>query len=171
MGVGRNLSYKKIVFFRQKGFSAHNHLPGGDDDLFINAAATKHNTKINIDPNSFTLSAPATSWEQWRKQKERHYSTSKFYKPLHKFLLSLYAAAQFTFYPLFFVSLILYSWKLSLIIFAVKLIVQGIVYYKTMTKLGEKDLFPLFLFFDLWMFFYYCLFSPALIKKPKQHWK
>ena len=25
MGVGRNLSYKKIVFFRHKGFSAHNH--------------------------------------------------------------------------------------------------------------------------------------------------
>jgi hypothetical protein len=40
-----------------------------------------------------------------------------------------------------------------------------------MNKLGEKDLFPFFLFFDLWMFFYYWMFAPALIKKPKQHWK
>ncbi|MEP6926867.1 MAG: glycosyltransferase, partial [Ginsengibacter sp.] len=32
MGVGRNLSYKKTVFFRHKGFSSHNHVPGGDDD-------------------------------------------------------------------------------------------------------------------------------------------
>ena len=54
MGVGRNLSYKKTVFFRNKGFTAHNHIPSGDDDLFINMAATRHNTKINIDPEAFT---------------------------------------------------------------------------------------------------------------------
>ena len=65
MGVGRNLSYKKKVFFRHKGFSAHNNVPGGDDDLFINAAATRMNTRINIEPESFTLSRPATSWQQW----------------------------------------------------------------------------------------------------------
>lgn len=171
MGVGRNLSYKKIVFFRQKGFSAHNHLPGGDDDLFINAAATKKNTKINIDADSFTLSNPATSWQQWKNQKSRHYTTSKFYKPLHKFLLALYAFAQFIFYPLFIASLIFYSWKLSLIILGIKLLVQAVVYSRTMNKLGEKDLFPLFIFFDLWMFFYYWMFAPALVKRPKQHWK
>jgi glycosyltransferase involved in cell wall biosynthesis len=171
MGVGRNLSYKKIVFFRQKGFSAHNHLPGGDDDLFINGAATKNNTRINIDPASFTLSVPASSWQQWKNQKARHYTTSKFYKPLHKFLLAAYAFAQFIFYPVFFASLFLYSWKLSLVLLGVKLLIQGIIYAKTMNKLGEKDLFPFFLFFDLWMFFYYSMFAPALLKKPKQHWK
>jgi hypothetical protein len=41
MGVGRNLSYKRDVFFRNKGFSAINQIPGGDDDLFINKVATK----------------------------------------------------------------------------------------------------------------------------------
>src|ERR1017187_6129193 len=41
MGVGRNLSYKKSVFFRHKGFSAHNNVPGGDDDLFINKARSE----------------------------------------------------------------------------------------------------------------------------------
>jgi hypothetical protein len=35
MGVGRNLAYKKELFYRHKGFSSHNHIPGGDDDLFI----------------------------------------------------------------------------------------------------------------------------------------
>ena len=49
MGVGRNLAYKKTVFFRHKGFRAHNNIPGGDDDLFINTAATKKILKINID--------------------------------------------------------------------------------------------------------------------------
>ena len=74
MGVGRNLSYKKEIFYRHKGFSAHNNIPGGDDDLFINMAATKRNTKINVNKDSFTLSKPANSWKQWLSQKKRHYT-------------------------------------------------------------------------------------------------
>ena len=101
MGVGRNLSYKKSVFFRQKGFSAHNHVPGGDDDLFINKAATKENTIIVIDKDAFTLSGAPKSWKQWINQKKRHYTTSKYYKAGHKFLLGLYAFSLFIFYPLF----------------------------------------------------------------------
>ena len=46
MGVGRNLSYKRSVFFRHKGFSSHHHVQSGDDDLFINMAANKKNTRI-----------------------------------------------------------------------------------------------------------------------------
>lgn len=171
MGVGRNLSYKKAVFFRHKGFSAHNNVPGGDDDLFINTAANKRNTRINIEPESFTLSKPATSWQQWKKQKQRHYTTSKFYKPLHKCLLALYAFAQFIFYPLLLASLICYRWEFALVVLGVKLLVQSVIFYKTLGKLGEKDLFGYFICFDLWMFFYYLIFAPALARKPKQAWK
>ncbi len=171
MGVGRNLSYKKAIFFRHKGFSAHNNIPGGDDDLFIKTAATKTNTKINIDKNSFTLSEPAATWQQWKKQKSRHYTTAKYYKPLHKFLLSLYAMSQFLFYPATVASIIFYSWKLSIIIWSVQFIWQAIVYGKVLKKLDEKTLFPFFLLLEIWMFFYYLLFAPALIKKPKPAWK
>ena len=48
MGVGRNLSYKKELFFNNKGFSSINHLPGGDDDLFISMVADEKNTNIVI---------------------------------------------------------------------------------------------------------------------------
>ncbi len=171
MGVGRNLSYKKLIFFRHKGFSAHNHLPGGDDDLFINAAATSTNTAINIDKNSFTISKPAGSWSQWVKQKRRHYSTSKYYKPVHKFLLALYAVSHFFFYPLVVAAALFFSWKLSLIVFAIKFLVQMVIYARVMIKLREQDLIPFVLFFDLWMFFYYIIFATALIRKPKQSWK
>jgi glycosyltransferase involved in cell wall biosynthesis len=171
MGVGRNLSYKKSVFFRHKGFSAHNHVPGGDDDLFINKAATKKNTTIVIDKDSFTLSEPSNNWKQWIRQKKRHYTTSKYYKPLHKFLLGLYAFSLFLFYPLFIVSLFLFSWKLTLIAFAIRFIVQAFVIFKTTNKLDEKDLFPWFVFFDVWMFFYYLFFATSVFKKPAKKWK
>jgi cellulose synthase/poly-beta-1,6-N-acetylglucosamine synthase-like glycosyltransferase len=171
MGVGRNLSYKKTVFFRHKGFSAHNHVPGGDDDLFINKATTKKNTEIVIDKDAFTLSEPATTWKQWIRQKQRHYTTSKYYRPLHKFLLGLYAFSLFLFYPLFIVSLFLFDWRLVLAVFGLRLVIQAVIIFKTTHKLDEKDLFPWFVFFDVWMFFYYLFFAKALFKKPAKKWK
>ena len=171
MGVGRNLSYKKSVFFRHKGFSAHNHVPGGDDDLFINKAATKKNTTIVIDKDSFTLSEPSNNWKQWINQKKRHYTTSKYYKPLHKFLLGLYAFSLFLFYPIFIATLFIFNWKWALIVFGIRFLIQAFVIFKTTYKLDEKDLFPLFVFFDIWMFFYYLFFATSIFKKPAKKWK
>mgnify|MGYP001549853993 CR=1 FL=1 len=171
MGVGRNLSYKKSVFFRHKGFSAHNHVPGGDDDLFINKATTKKNTAIVIDPDAFTLSEPATSWKQWVRQKKRHYTTSKYYKGTHQFLLGLYAFSLFLFYPLFIASLFIFDWRWTLGVFGLRFILQAIVIFNTTNKLGVKDLFPLFVFFDVWMFFYYLFFASSVFKMPPKNWK
>ncbi|MEO8721384.1 MAG: glycosyltransferase [Ginsengibacter sp.] len=171
MGVGRNLSYKKSVFFRHKGFSAHNHVPGGDDDLFINKAATRKNTAIVIDKEAFTLSEPAKSWKQWIAQKKRHYTTSKYYKGSHQVLLGLYAFSLFLFYPLFVMSLLIFDWKWALGVFAIRFLIQTYIIYKTTRNLDEKDLFPWFVFFDIWMFFYYLFFSVSLFKKPAKKWK
>jgi len=170
MGVGRNLSYKKNLFLRNKGFSFTNHLPGGDDDLFINKVATKTNTRVVIHPDSFTLSEPKKSFGDWMRQKNRHFSTAKYYKPKHKFLLGLYTASQFLFYPLFIATLIFFDWRLALGIFALRFISQGFIYYKAMKQLNEKDLWPLWWLFDIWMFLFYCIFAPALWKKPKTSW-
>lgn len=171
MGVGRNLSYKKSVFFRHKGFSAHNHVPGGDDDLFINKASTKNNTAIVIDKDAFTLSEPVATWKQWIRQKQRHYTTSKYYNGIHKFLLGLYAFSLFLFYPLMITSLFLFDWRWGIGIFGLRFVIQAIIIFKTTRKLDEKDLFAWFLFFDIWMFFYYLFFATAIFKKPKREWK
>ena len=171
MGVGRNLSYKKSLFLQQKGFASHHNIPGGDDDLFINQAANKYNTQINIHPESFVLTKPASTWKQWMRQKKRHYSTSKYYKRSHKLLLGLFAFTHFLTLPLFVAACFTPLWKWSILAFFIKLITQWIVYGKSMIKLNEKDLIPYLLFFDIWMFFYYLIFAPALIKKPSQSWK
>ncbi|HEX8358328.1 MAG TPA: glycosyl transferase family 2, partial [Segetibacter sp.] len=165
------LSYKKEVFFRNKGFSSINQIPGGDDDLFINQVATKQNTSIVIDNDAHTLSTAKKTWGEWFVQKTRHYSTAKYYQRKHKFLLGLYSATQFLIYPLVIIAAVSYNWWLALSIFAVRLIVQAFIYFKTMKKLNEEDLFPLFIFFELWMCIYYFLFFPALFTKPKKSWK
>ena len=170
MGVGRNISYKKGLFFRHKGFSSINHIPGGDDDLFVNKAASRQNTEIVIDKDAITLSVPKTTWKEWRKQKLRHYTTAKYYKTKHKFLLGLYSFTQFLFYPLLIVTALLYDWRLALAGLALRWLILGFVFYKAMQKMNEKDLWSWFIFFDLWMVIYYILFLPALWKKPRRSW-
>ena len=170
MGVGRNLSYKKDLFLRNKGFSSINHIPSGDDDLFINKVATRSNTAIVIDPGAITRSIPRTSWESWLKQKSRHYTTAKFYKPKHKFLLGLYFITQFLFYPLVLACAIVYDWRPALALLILRATVQGIIFKKAMKKLEEQDLWPWFLLLDLWMFLYYIIFAPALWRKPDKKW-
>lgn len=170
MGVGRNLSYKKSLFFRNKGFSSINHIPSGDDDLFVNKAANRKNTAVIIDEEAVTRSIPKTTWSAWLKQKSRHYTTAKYYKPKHKFLLGLYFITQFLFYPFFAASLLLYDLKWTLIVFGARFLVQAIILYKSMKKMGEKDLWPWFIFLDMWMFIYYIIFAPALWRKPDTRW-
>lgn len=170
MGVGRNLSYKKSLFFRNKGFSSINHIPSGDDDLFVNKAASKRNTAVVIDPEAITRSIPKITWGGWLRQKSRHYTTAKYYKPKHKFLLGVYFATQFIFYPMLAAAIIFYDWRFVLCVFGVRFLLQAFILYKSMKKMGEKDLWPWFIFLDMWMFFYYIIFAPALWRKPKQQW-
>lgn len=171
MGVGRNLSYRKNLFFKAKGFSSINHIPGGDDDMFINKVATKENTAIVIDPDTFTYSEPAADFAQWWKQKNRHYSTAKYYKTSQQFLLGTYALVNWLFYPLLIVSAFFFSWQFALGALAFRWLMQGIVWGKAMQRLKENDLIPLFWLLDIWQFFYYIIFSLSVFVKPKSSWK
>lgn len=171
MGVGRNLSYKKEVFLRNKGFSSINQIPSGDDDLFINQVATSKNTAIVIDPAAHTISEPKTSFSGWMNQKYRHYTTTKYYKKKHSFLLGLYAAAQFLTYPLLITALLCSNqYILIASLWGARFIVQGTILRSTMKKLNELDLWPWFLFFDIWTMFYYLITLPSVWKAPQKNW-
>ena len=84
MGVGRNLAYKKTLFFSVKGFASHIHIPSGDDDLFIRDVATKENVAIQIHREADIFSQPKTTFSDWFYQRKRHISTFKYYKKIHK---------------------------------------------------------------------------------------
>ncbi|MGF7233307.1 glycosyltransferase [Arachidicoccus sp.] len=170
MGVGRNLSYKREMFIKNKGFASINHIPGGDDDLFILKIATKKNTAIVIEQQAHTISDPKTTWSEWMRQKRRHYTTSKYYKPKFKLLLGLYAFSNFLVYPLLILSVIYFNWWMALSVYAVRLITLAIIWKKAMRKLNEEDLWSQFLLFDIWMFLYYFIMLPALLRKPEKKW-
>ncbi|TAH14564.1 MAG: glycosyl transferase family 2, partial [Sphingobacteriia bacterium] len=94
----------------------------------------------------------------------------KYYRPKHKFLLGLYSLTLFWLYPFLIVSAVFFNWELALAVFGIRFIVQTFVYFKTMKKLNEFDLFPWFLLLDIWMFFYFIFTAPAIWKAPRKNW-
>jgi glycosyltransferase involved in cell wall biosynthesis len=166
MGVGRNLSYVKPLFNENKGFSGHNHLMSGDDDLFINKVATAKNTTICIDPDAYLVSKPKTSFENWWIQKGRHLSTGRFYKAGDKFFLGLYSFTHFAFWILFFALLAFpkfYIYTFS--VFFVRWIVQILAIGFCAKKLGEKDLISSIWLFDILTLWYNLRMLPSVFKK------
>ena len=89
MGVGRNLAYRKSLFFKNNGFATHTNLASGDDDLFVNETANAGNTAIEIHPGSFTWSVAEKNFKDWYRQKKRHLTTGSRYKKGTKFRLIL----------------------------------------------------------------------------------
>ena len=141
MGVGRNLSYKKELFYKQNGFLSHYRIASGDDDLFINKAANRKNTQISLNPDSKTISIPEKTFKDWFNQKRRHYSTGKNYKSWHLILLGLWETSSLLFlitlFLIFYNKLILVQ---SLVIIGLWIISKLIVTKKFMILQEEKKL-------------------------------
>jgi len=150
MGVGRNLSYLKTLFFSGKGFSGHYSILSGDDDLFINENAIKANTAVCISKESITRSIPQPNFEQWAKQKKRHLTTATYYKTSDKLLIGFENSSRFLFY-VGFVYLLFLNWQPLLIlgIFSFRLLTQLVIIKLTMNKFNEKGFWLLTPLFDI----------------------
>ena len=71
-------------------------------------------------------------------------------------------------YPAGVAAALFYCWWLALAVFGLRLIVQGIVWNKSMKKLNEGDLWPWFLLLDIWLFFIPC-FCSCLMEEACQN--
>lgn len=174
MGVGRNLSYRKETFFRVKGFATHTHIISGDDDLFINAAATATNVAIEVSPESFVESIPKKTWAEWYKQKTRHLNVGKYYKTNNKIKLGVFNITHILFYLTLITTVCLSQTETVLIIlgaaFGARLLTQFIVFYGAMKRLQETQLLPYFFFFDIFYFIYYIIVGFRAIFVKQNAW-
>lgn len=79
-GNGRNLSYRKTLFFQHKGYYQSLNLQAGDDDLFINEASTHENTKAIYTPDSLTEMDRIERFVTWKEMKASRVATQRYYK-------------------------------------------------------------------------------------------
>jgi hypothetical protein len=171
MGIGKNLSYRKELFYRNQGFISHYTTSVGEDDLFINKVATKKNTEVLIDAENAILTTPTNSFKLWMRQKSSRYSTISKYDGRSRLMLSLFYGSQFLFY-VSFITLIALCTKPAFTItngaafyipilvffFLIRFGSQLIIYHKASKRLGEKGLLPGLIAYD----FLFAFLSPWL---------
>ena len=85
MGFGRNLAYRKDLYYQHKGFSGHLNLLRGEDDLFINRVANGNNTRVETQAEAVMLRRPSTRAKDWREEKIGYASTARFYRGVQRY--------------------------------------------------------------------------------------
>jgi hypothetical protein len=177
MGVGRNLMYRKSLFFKNRGFAKHTNILGGDDDLFMNDVANEQNTAICLDEASFMYSIPKHSWQDWYRQKTRHISVSKHYKTNHKLTLGIIASSQILFWLSFIIliPLVVFSQLVYCVLgfWLLRLIVQWVVLGKINTRLDRTISSYSIPYWDFLMTVYYVVMGVVntLPKRKKMRWR
>lgn len=150
MGVGRNLAYRKSLFYSSNGFISHYRIPSGDDDLFINQNARKHNVRVEFRPESHTISEPERSLRNWIRQKKRHLQSGSHYRSIHKFMLGFYEISTWLFFAIgSYLLAIGYYPIITGGIMTMRLFVQLAVFSGVMNRLKEKGFLLLVPFFEL----------------------
>ncbi len=141
MGVGRNLSYKKETFFDVQGFKKHYHIQSGDDDLFMQEAADRKNTVISDDPETFVTSLPKTNWNEWVKQKQRHFTTAPKYRLINKLFLGIFPSTMILMLVSFVILLFDAEWRWIVAgAFGVRTILYWLINGLLFRKYKSKDM-------------------------------
>ena len=165
MGIGKNLSYRKELFYRNKGFISHYTTTVGDDDLFVSQAATRKNTEVLINAENAIFTTPPSAFGQWWRQRCGRHSTVRHYSAAARLRLSLFYASQLFFYVSFITLLVLspafvitggevFYIPILAFLFLLRYASQLIVYRNASKRLGDKGLLPLLILCDVLFAFF-----------------
>jgi hypothetical protein len=171
MGVGRNLSYRKSLFFRLKGFASHLHIAPGDDDLFIRDAATDKNTSYTIHPDSFVSTRSKDNFREWFRQKKRHNFVGKYYLLRHKLPLILCAFSHAFFWLFFFANFFIpesLGWALAIL--GLYWCIKIPFLYVNFRKFGQARMAFWAPVFDFLFLFYNCVFGLVTVFGRQKKW-
>ena len=131
MGIGRNLAYKKELFFKHKGYSSILNLEGGEDDLYINRVAPQKKTGVVLSQESMTETDSVNHFSAWRALKSGYLYSKQYYKGFFFRIFGLETFSKYVFYLLLICAI---AWGIitknytlmafALLLFVIRYIVQ-----------------------------------------------
>lgn len=144
MGLGRNLAYRKELFFKEKGYSTHLNLQRGEDDLFINQISNADNTRIETNAGATMRMQPVDRYKDWKEEKVSYMATARYFKGAQRYLLGFETFSRLLFYVACISGIVFgilnFHWLVAGIAFLIWLLrytVQAIVVNKTATDQEE----------------------------------
>ena len=144
-GFGRNLAYRKDLYYQHKGFSGHLNLLRGEDDLFINRVANGNNTRVETQAEAVMLRCPCTRAKDWREEKIGYASTARFYRGVQRYGAGFETLTRLLFHAAWMMTATVCAlhahWLgtgIAASAFLLRLILQGYVINKNAKTLGES---------------------------------
>lgn len=145
MGIGRNLAYRKSIYLSHKGFADHLPLKRGEDDLFVNAVATKENTRVAVSADSIVRMPVPPFKHIWHDEKMSLTATGRYYQGSAKLWNGIEAGSNMLFHLLTLatlaVSLLYAQWIVAgavVLLWIVRLVCQFIVFKHAASVFGES---------------------------------
>lgn len=156
MGTGRNLAYRKTLYYKQKGFTSHLNLQRGEDDLFINETANAHNTQVEISPESLMRIMMPKDQRIWREEKISHAATSRLFKGTARYLVGFETCSRLLFHVAIIATIVTgilsRQWMtlgIGVLLWVARFVMQLMVFGKTAKALGERKFCALLPVFDV----------------------
>ena len=156
-GCGRNLAYRKSLYYEQKGFTSHLNLQRGEDDLFINQVANGKNTRVEASPESIVRITAPHYQKDWYEDKLNYHLTSRLYKGFSRYLMGFETCTRLLFLLMVIVCIVYgiltQSWIVlgtAIMLWLLRYLMQVMVFRKTSIALGERKFYSTLLMFD-WM--------------------
>lgn len=145
MALGKNLAFRKTLFYKNKGFSSFLQLQAGADDLFINQVATKKNTAVEVSHKGSICVDSHPNKHLWKEEKLGYIVSSHHYRGVQKYFLGFETTTRYLFYILSIYgissSIIHQSWiicSISLFLLLLRFVLQCIILGQTSKDLHEK---------------------------------
>ena len=156
-GCGRNLAYRKSLYYNQKGFASHLNLQRGEDDLFVNRTANKKNTRIETSPESIVRITAPHFKKNWAEDKLSYNMTSHYFKGISRYVMGFETCSRLLFFLAFIACLVYGIWiqdwitvGIASFLWLIRFILLLVLFRKTSIALGERKFYSTLLLFD-WM--------------------
>ncbi len=171
MGVGRNMGYRKRFFNSTHNLQPYMQVTGGDDDLFVNKNATKTNTAVCLQEDSFMISKPKISVSAYLIQKKRHLSVGKLYNMRDKVILAIFSVSHIIFWSSL-VSLLMTAsyWVMVVLLFLIRQIVLTVVVARSSQRLGGRFKLRVLPLVDFLYSVYYGYIGLVALTSKKVKW-
>ena len=169
--VGRNMAFRK-AFYQEQRHAAFDRLPSGDDDLLMHGPRPPRVAVVR-GPGWMTASQHPDSLGAYLRQKRRHLSTGKYYRPAVKALLGGHALTHAAFWLSEILLICFAPGRLVLAVLTGALLRWFCFFaaWRLNQKILEIRPRPSWLLFDIGWLLYNIVLSPYILWKNKQAWK
>lgn len=144
MGIGRNMAYRRELFFQHKGYSRHLDLQRGEDDLFINEHISAQRIVAEVSAEASVRCGSANSY-YWKSDKLNRLFIRHKMKGIAPYLLGLETFSRLLFYTFIIIGVV-YSVRFRLWVtlgvcvglWLLRFGSQILVFHHTARDLGER---------------------------------